>query len=125
MTATFSNPAIRERGDLYGDGRLHFELVERLEYSTLAGGLTVAVPKGFITDFASVPRLLWSVFPPMGRYSRAAVIHDWLYSNSKTCSRFLADAIFRDAMKDLGVPMWRRVVMYYAVRICGWKGWVK
>lgn len=38
------------------------------------------VPVGFETDFASVPRPLWPLFPPTGRYTRAAVLHDWLYT---------------------------------------------
>lgn len=42
-------------------------------------GETIAVPAGFITDFASVPRPLWAVFPKWGKYGNAAVIHDYLY----------------------------------------------
>lgn len=37
-----------------------------------------AVPVGFETDFATVPRFLaWKVLP-YGPYTRAAVLHDWL-----------------------------------------------
>lgn len=82
------------------------------------GGLRVRVPKDFTTDFASVPRLLWPIFPPSGRWNRAAIVHDFLYSQPQV-SRFLADAVFREAMAKLGVPWWRRVVMYYAVRFFG------
>ncbi|WP_366113996.1 DUF1353 domain-containing protein [Bradyrhizobium sp.] len=28
------------------------------------------------TDFANIPRLLWSLFTPIGRYGYAAVFHD-------------------------------------------------
>ncbi|MBK5931416.1 hypothetical protein CCR82_13035 [Halochromatium salexigens] len=28
--------------------------------------------------FASIPRLLWPLLPPVGRSGKAAVIHDWL-----------------------------------------------
>jgi len=92
----------------------------------------VIVPKGFETDLASIPR--WFApfgFTKLGRYDKAAVVHDWLYrsiaSTSKdpltyTMSRFLADAIFREAMMTLGVETWRRVLMYYAVRLFGWYG---
>ena len=40
---------------------------------------TFHVPAGFETDFASVPRAFWSVFPPYGPYTKSAVLHDWLY----------------------------------------------
>jgi hypothetical protein len=35
----------------------------------------VKVRKGFKTDFASVPRVLWWLCPPLGRYSKATVVH--------------------------------------------------
>ena len=82
-------------------------------------GGRVDVPAGFETDFASTPRILWVVFPPWGKWNRAAIVHDYLYQET-LASRFLCDAIFRDAMRELGVPMWRRVAMYYAVRLFGW-----
>lgn len=37
------------------------------------------VPKGFVTDLASVPQILWSFgLSPSGPWIYAAVIHDWL-----------------------------------------------
>jgi len=75
------------------------------------------VPAGYCTDFASVPRWLWPICPPRGRWNRAAIIHDYLYE--RRVDRFVADALFRSAMKELGVPMWRRLAMYYAVRLFG------
>jgi len=84
-------------------------------------GLRLTVPKGFITDLASVPFLLWMIFPPHGPWAPAAVAHDYLYSRfCKGCSRFLADAIFRDLMHILGVWIPARIPIYYAVRLGGW-----
>lgn len=80
------------------------------------GGLVVTVPAGFETDFASIPRPLWSIFPPAGAWAEAAVVHDYL-CGLPNVSRFLGDAIFRELMARLGVPLWKRVVMYYAVRV--------
>ncbi len=99
-------------------GRAQVRLLSPLLFSGGSGaglGLRVCVPEGFVTDYASVPRLLWSIFPPAGEYKRAAVVHDYLCT-TKTCSRFMADAVFREAMRELGVPRWRRIAMYYAVR---------
>ena len=50
----------------------------------------LVVPKGFVHDKASVPRALWSFFPKSGPYTRAAVIHDYLYW-AQPCSRGQAD----------------------------------
>ena len=78
-----------------------------------------SIPAGFITDFASIPRPLWSVIGhPAGRYAQAAVLHDWLYRCGQV-SRSRADAIFREAMEVLGVPTWQRWAMWAAVRIGG------
>jgi hypothetical protein len=101
-------------------GRQKFILAKPLRFtlSTNGGRVGVTVPAGFVTDFASVPRPLWPIFPPAGAWCEAAVVHDYLYS-SKACSRFLADALFRECMAHCGVPVWRRMLMYYAVRVFG------
>ncbi len=87
-------------------------------------GLYVKVPGGFITDFASVPRLLWAIIPPDGKYTQAAVLHDYLY-HKKIFPRKKSDKIFLDAMKILGVSFWKRSAMYRAVRMFGWIPWNK
>ena len=66
-------------------------------------GRIIEVPAGFETDFASVPRLFWRVVPPWGRYSPAAVVHDYLYHTGKV-SRLAADRVFLELMAALGVP---------------------
>lgn len=84
----------------------------------------ITVPVGFETDFASTPVFAWIIFPPWGRYSKAAVIHDYLYQTRKR-TRKEADTIFREAMCVLGVPVWQRTIMYLAVRWFGWLAWNK
>lgn len=82
----------------------------------------MVVPAGFETDLASAPRLVWAIVPPIGRYQRAAVVHDWLYSRlGPAVSRRLADAVFLDAMAAEGVAAWRRWLMWTAVRVAGWR----
>jgi hypothetical protein len=78
----------------------------------------ITVPAGFVTDLASVPRFLWVVFPPHGRYAKAAIVHDWLYSHGNV-SRKQADLIFLEGMLVLGVPHWKARVLYFAVRLFG------
>jgi len=82
------------------------------------------VHKGFVTDFASSPKFLWALFPPTGKYTRAAVIHDFLYTHH-CVPRKDADGIFRRIMRECGVSKWRRYLMWLAVRTCGGFYWTK
>jgi hypothetical protein len=61
----------------------------------------VRVPKGFVTDLASVPRPFWTKYPPVGRYAYAAVVHDYLYW-VQTTTKDVADEIMMVAMRDAG-----------------------
>jgi hypothetical protein len=84
----------------------------------------ITVPVGFDTDFASIPRAFWRVFPPVGEYDGPAVIHDYLY-RTQTCDRATADLVFYEAMLAIGVPKWKAWTMYRAVQSCGWATWRK
>lgn len=81
-------------------------------------GDVVSVPIGFITDFASVPRLFWTILPKWGKYGNAAVIHDYLYMSQER-SRKESDDIFYEGMVVLGTNKIIAKIMYYAVRIFG------
>jgi len=84
--------------------------------------LTITVPAGFETDFASVPRAFWRIVPPWGEYSPAAVVHDYLYATA-LLPRAGADWVFLELMTELGVPWWKRQAMYRAVRLGGGFAW--
>jgi hypothetical protein len=80
----------------------------------------ISVPAGSETDGASVPRVFWNLFDPFGDYFGAAVIHDFLYSPANDeFSRAESDLIFKEAMYNLGIPWYRREVIYQAVRLFG------
>ena len=93
----------------------------------------IVVHNGFVTDFASVPRFLWWLIPPRGKYGKAAVLHDWLYQHHSfscgdilyTVTREKADKIFLEAMGVLSVRKWRKYPMYLAVRLFGKLAWRK
>lgn len=76
------------------------------------------VPEGFDTDFASVPRVFTWLLPRYGRWTQAAILHDFLWSLARRgeISKFDADGIFNRAMRELGVPFLRRWIMWTAVR---------
>jgi len=81
----------------------------------------IIVPKGFVTDFASVPRVFLPIIPKMGRHREAAVIHDYLYTGTryKKLTRKDCDKLFLEAMIESKVPRWKRILMYRLVRIFG------
>lgn len=120
-----------EQGEDPTSGRMVYGLASALVWTqgavAASYGIGVEVPYGHLTDFASVPRFFWRIFPPFGVYSRAAVIHDYLY-DTKPTSRWMADAIFYEVMRELRVPRWKRCLMWLAVRLFGGltetgKGW--
>ncbi|HIC6968973.1 TPA: DUF1353 domain-containing protein, partial [Salmonella enterica subsp. enterica] len=78
----------------------------------------IEVPAGFITDLATIPRIFWILLLPDGKYAKAAIIHDYLYDNALR-TKWEADRIFLDGMSVLGVPRWKRTIMYWAVRLFG------
>ncbi len=82
----------------------------------------VVVERGFVTDFASVPRVLWWVLPKWGIYGNAAVIHDWLYWDQQT-TRKEADEILLEAMAVLHVSDLKKKAIYTAVRTFGGWAW--
>lgn len=80
---------------------------------------TFVVPSRFKTDLASTPRILWPLFPPFGSYAHAAVLHDWLYTTGVLQSRKASDDVLREVMVQDGVAVWKRFVIYWAVRLFG------
>lgn len=98
----------------------NYKLISEFDYHTDVDPLVIVkVPKGFITDFASVPKILWNILPPTGQYGKAAVIHDYLYRTLYQATKDEADCVFLEAMKALGVGVLTRYTMYYAVRYFG------
>lgn len=109
-----------------------WELLRILEYKGNRDHFEV--PEGMKTDFASVPRVFVWFLPRYGRYTKAAILHDYLWRNAVRTGELTlaeADGLFRRAMWELGVPFLRRWLMWGAVRIGaltkpgGRKGWLR
>lgn len=89
----------------------------------LAGnGARFMVPRGFITDLASIPLALRWLIDPDGLSRQAAVLHDFLYCLHFT-TRAEADALFLEALAACGVGWVTRHAMYAGVRAGGWVYW--
>lgn len=105
----------------FADSR-HF-MIERDTVFRIAGSdHQIVVPAGFVTDFASIPRAFWASLSPHGQYSRAAVLHDFLYW-TQSCTRAQADRLFLQMMKQSGVSPANRQTIYGAARAAGEGGW--
>lgn len=79
-----------------------------------------------VTDLASIPWPARGLLPPDGPWVKAAVLHDAGYITKGWGGRFTrkaVDKLLLEAMEVLGVPAWKRAVIYRAVRIGGGRGW--
>ena len=84
----------------------------------------VIVPRGFVTDFASLPQPLQILHASVsiGRYGNAAVVHDYLYWRHD-CTREQSDNILAIAMMEAGVSFLERQLIYQSVRQFGQSAW--
>lgn len=91
-------------------------LTEELLIETFHG--IVAIPKGFESDGATIPRILWPLASPFDDELRvAAVVHDYLYTThlyGMTMDE--ADDIFFRLMLQYGTPNWKANIIICAVK---------
>ena len=86
-----------------------FKLLKEIKYKD------ITIKPGFKTDGASVPRLLWVIFPPNRTdYLPCAIIHDYLCDLEQYHK---ADQYFCDCLKELKVDKFSRILMVLAVKI--------
>lgn len=82
----------------------------------------IEVPDGFMTDFASVPRIP-IVYRLYGdRAHRESALHDFLYRINAipAATYFQANAVFLEAMEVRGKPWHVRYAMFAGVCVGGW-----
>ena len=86
----------------------------------------ISVPRGFVSDFASIPKFIFWLLPWWAKFSKAPILHDFLYKE-KYLTRKESDDIFLEAMliewrnrKSRHLVAW---IEYYAVRIFGGLVW--
>lgn len=87
--------------------------------------LTVMIiPKGMITDFASIPRFARVFVSPDETWITVpALLHDALYA-SEWVDRGVADSLFMQAMKYRRAGFIARWLVYFAVRLGGAFVWL-
>jgi len=98
----------------------------------------ITVPKNYVTDGASIPRILWRLCGSPMDLPRvyAAIVHDWLYEYPHMmptenesgvvllpCSRGDADRVYRDYQIALGISRIKAYTEYYSLRLFGGGHW--
>ncbi|MEJ7792399.1 MAG: DUF1353 domain-containing protein [Gaiellaceae bacterium] len=104
-----------------------FKLLERFRYVSARTSQSFIVPADdrFRTDLASVPSFLTWLVPKGGTHTPAALLHDALIPGEEEPQSYIgppvtrreADALFRDALGELGVPVIRRWLMFAGVSL--------
>jgi len=90
------------------------------------GDRAIAIAEGFVSDLASVPRILRPFIGKTELGSLAPILHDKLYRSGGEgglFSRAEADQIFLRVMGEQGVGRLRRWVAFVAVRLFAWAAW--
>lgn len=97
----------------------HWRVVVPFMFSV--DGKIFETPPKMLTDFASVPRFVWSVVDP---YSLGVgpVPHDMGYQTGQE-SKSYWDSVFEACMLNDFVPAWKRTVAYQAVALFGSSTW--
>lgn len=92
----------------------------------------VIISKGFVTDYASVPRIPFAYLLYGGLGNYPAVLHDGLYGKCKLVdvtdfdtkekiefTREQCDEIFYLGLLERGISKWKALPMYWGVRMGG------
>ena len=112
---------LKEEFYFYFEGLLDENAVQILSglpnFEVKNGGV-LKIPSGFYTDFGSIPLIFQSLISPVGKPSKAYVVHDYLIVLSKEgkLRRKDADLIFLYALKRQGIGIFKRSILYGAVK---------
>lgn len=100
----------------------HWRLLSEFRYDSDVADSRIIVPPGFVTDFASVPRVPVAFWLFGDTAHAAAVVHDWLYTTG-IFPKETADSVFLEAMLASGMSRWRAYPMYLGVKFGGDTAW--
>ncbi|AQW82989.1 DUF1353 domain-containing protein [Campylobacter pinnipediorum] len=102
-------------------GKDKFEVVEDFIFES------IKVPKGYKSNGANVPRLLWSIFPPNSpEYLSATILHDYLCDVAdstikdnilKNVNFKYADDMLLKALLTLSVNKFKSRLFYFSCRL--------
>jgi hypothetical protein len=117
----------------FEDDSRRFTLTEDFIYADTEKDIRVVVPKGFTTDWNSVPEPLWAYFAPW-EYPEAGLVHDWLYASpagfssgalKPPLSKAQCDDIHRRILDLKGCRWTKRQAIWSMLRAFGGHAWNK
>jgi hypothetical protein len=99
----------------------------------LPGYPTILIPKGFIFDGASIPKMFRGLLSPVGILLVAAIVHDYAYqyhyvmvcNKKEYVSKAEADSLFLEVADYTNALPWLNRIAYLAVKGCGIGAWSK
>ncbi len=121
----------------FEDDCRRFTLTADFVYNDAEKDIRVVVPKGFTTDWNSVPQPLWAYFAPW-EYPEAGLVHDWLYAspegfarmsrngphaNTTVLSKGDCDDIHRRILHLKGCRWTKRQAIHAALKLGGGWAW--
>jgi len=109
---SFSGPVKTQ----WNDDGVNMTVIETISYTDPQGRIWYA-EEGLVTDGATIPQELWSLFgsPFTGAYRVAAVFHDAAYSDPGVLKAD-ADHMLYQAMLELKCPLWQADAIYSGVK---------
>ena len=91
---------------------------------TLINGQEIIIPVDYISNGASIPRLLRGIYSQQGVYVMPSIIHDYLYDNQIHNKEF-ADRQFLLDMGKTNTNKFTKWLFYYTIKIFGASNWKK
>lgn len=103
----------------FAEGRQPYVMLDHALFCHPASERVIAVPKGYVTDLASIPDIAAWLVDPSGLYATGAIVHDYLFAVGSPGDREgfdTANEIFSDYLKEFEVNFLTRVAINSAVR---------
>lgn len=95
------------------------------DFRVLVDGERIVVPAGYVSDWASIPRPLWWIWPPTyGPARHGAWVHDYIYSHLwRDYTKRWADRALAACMRHDNAAAATAIVWHWAVHLGGRGGW--
>lgn len=113
--------------DLSTGEDVRFQVLDEVKYVFKVGNYeerSITVPRGYITDFASVPKIFRGIVSNIGGYNCISLLHDYLYTTHLT-GRVEADFILGCLTHEFGLSYFKSYLVWTAVRVGAWYAWSK
>jgi len=126
-----SKTQILQRGlfDAYSEGSQEWIVLKDCCIWSHRLQLLITIKRGFITDFASIPRLARFLFTGHGKTRYPALPHDLLYAIGRfadpVIERKQVDLVLKDMCEVMCMSKRATLAVHMAVRSGGWVAWYK